>query len=91
MVLVFCLFLKTLTFKIQPLFSKYIFSCADEIEERTNQKEEDLKKVEALAKIRMEEKSQKMAEKEIKQKQVDKSKEDKKSKAYLARHKTKRS
>ena len=50
-----------------------------------------MKKIEALAKIRMEEKSQKMAEKEIKQKQIDKSKEDKKSKAYLARHKTKRS
>ena len=50
-----------------------------------------MKKVEALAKLRMEEKSQKMAEKEIRQKQIDKSKEDKKSKAYLARHKTKKS
>jgi hypothetical protein len=50
-----------------------------------------LKKVEALAKLRMEEKSQKMAEKEIRQNQIDKSKEDKKSKAYLARHKTKKS
>ena len=69
----------------------FIFSYADEIEERTNQKEEDLKKIEALAKIRMEQKSQKMAEKEIKQKQIDKSNEDKKSKAYLARHKTRKS
>ena len=49
-----------------------------------------MKKVEALAKIRMEEKSKKLAEKEIKQKEIDKSKEDKKSKAYLARHKTKK-
>ena len=32
------------------------FSHADEIEERTNQKEEDLRKVEALAQKRMEEK-----------------------------------
>ena len=68
----------------------FIFSYADEIEERTNKKEEDLKKVEAMSKIRMEEKSQKLAEKEIKQKQIDKSKEDKKSKAYLARHKAKK-
>ena len=49
-----------------------------------------MKKVEALAKIRMEEKSKKLAEKEMKQKEIDKSKEDKKSKAYLARHKTKK-
>ena len=39
----------------------------------------------------MEQKSQKMAEKEIKQKQIDKSNEEKKSKAYLARHKTRKS